>query len=306
MKAQTEVPFVDTTIIPDRNAEIGSLLLDLRDSQYPVRDGSPLLKPDFAFIDVGASRAKVSTTLKTLLVRDLRMRVEYLATELPAAVPYAYVKPPLARSEEIRRYLSGMISTNETTREVIDWHYVVDVKGKVSSLAYSYSHVGNEVWESYFMGRPFMMLGEKIEFLDPTLNEMLAPDMLKIEARIALERELESTVVQPKPSKDGYKIEINPLETGLAEFGISLKKTDIPQRVRNKQNVLFLGNVLNHYPIDEQALELDRITANMQAGDIIIIKGDEMERSYVEVLYVNEQGAWKTRKRVRWNEKRIS
>src|SRR5512142_304636 len=68
MRAQA-IPFVDTNIIPDKNAGIGSLLLDLQDSQGPDPDGPPLLGPEFAFIDVGASRAKVATTLKTRLER---------------------------------------------------------------------------------------------------------------------------------------------------------------------------------------------------------------------------------------------
>ena len=167
MKAQTAVPFVDTNIIPDRNAGIGSLLWDLQDSQDPDWDGPPLLGPEFAFIDVGVSRAKVSTTLKTLLASDLKMDVDYVATERPEAVPYANVTLLGDRAEKIRGYLSGMISSKETTREVTDWHYVVDRKGKVSSVAYSYNHYGNEVWEAYFMGRPFMFSGEKVEFLRP-------------------------------------------------------------------------------------------------------------------------------------------
>ena len=306
MKAQAEVPFVDTTIIPDRNAGIGSLLLDLQYPHNPDNDGSPLLGAEFAFIDVGASRAKVSTTLKTLLVRDLRINLDYVATELPEAVPYAYVSLPGARAEKIRRYLSGMISTNETTREVMDWHYVVDFKGRVSSVAYSYNHVGNEVWESYFMGRPFMMSGEKIEFRDPTLDEMLAHDVQKIEARIDLERKRDNDLSQPGNSREEYRIEKNPLETGLAEFGITLQKTVVPQRITGKQNVLFIGNVLNHYPQDEQTRELDRIAANMQEGDIIIVQVNEMDTFNIEVLHIKGHGVRKTLERVRWKEKRIS
>ena len=70
MKAQTVVPFVDTNIIPDRNAGIASLLWDLQNPQDPDRDGPPWLAPEFAFIDVGVSRAKVSTVLKTLLASE--------------------------------------------------------------------------------------------------------------------------------------------------------------------------------------------------------------------------------------------
>src|SRR5512139_889092 len=139
MKAQTAVPFVDTNVIPDRNAGIGSLLWDLQNPQDSDRDGPPLLGPVFAFIDVGVSRAKVPIALKTLLARDLKMDVDYVATELLEAVPYANVTLLGDRAEKIRGYLSGMFSSKEITREVTDWHYVVDSKGKVSSVAYSYN-----------------------------------------------------------------------------------------------------------------------------------------------------------------------
>ena len=300
MKAQTAVPLVDTNIIPDRNVGIGSLLWDLQNPQDPDRDGPPLLDSEFAFIDVGVSRAKVSTTLRTLLARDLKMDVDYVATERLEAVPCANVTPLGDRAEKIRGYLSGMISSKETTREVADWHYVVDRRGKVSSVAYSYHLHGNEVWEAYFLGRTFMVSGQKVEFLDPTLDEMLAPDVPKIEARIELERKRDSDPSQPGPSWDGYRMERDPLGAGLAEFGITLQKTDVPQRIRDRQNVLFLGNVLNHYPQDEQARELDRIAANMQEGDIVIVQVDETETSSIEVLHVKGQGTKKTRERVRW------
>ncbi|HWS01013.1 MAG TPA: hypothetical protein VN249_10385 [Prolixibacteraceae bacterium] len=299
MKAQTKVPFVDTTIIPDRNAGIGSLLLDLQDIENHDREG-PLLGPEFAFIDVGASRAKVSTTLKTLLARDLRMNVDYVATERPEVVPWAYVTLPGDRAEKIRQHLSGMISSRETSREITKWHYVVDCTGKVSSITYSYNYYGNEVWESYFMGHPFMVSGKKVEFLDPLLEEMLNPDVVKIETNVDLERKQDSDTRQPKPSWDGYKMEKNPLEVGLAEFGIKLQMTDVPKRIMGRQNVLFLGNVLNHYPQDEQACELDRITANMQDRDIVIVQEDDMEKSYIEVIQVKGQGVRKTHERVRW------
>ncbi|HEX9136789.1 MAG TPA: hypothetical protein VF905_07565, partial [Nitrospirota bacterium] len=159
-------------------------------------------------------------------------------------------------------------------------------------IAYSYNHYGNEVWEPYFMGRVFMFSGEKIEFSDPRLDEMLAPDVQKIEAMI--------DPSQLAPSCDGYTIERNPLEAGLAEFGITLQKTDVPQRIKDRQNVLFLGNVLNHYPQDEQARELDKIAANMEEGDIVIIQTDDVETPSIEVLHVRMQGAQKTRERVRW------
>jgi hypothetical protein len=258
------------------------------------------LGPEFAFIDVGASRAKVATTLKTLLARDLRMDVKYVATERLEVVPYANVTLLGDRAEKIRGYLSGMISSTQTMREVTDWHYVVDRMGKVSSVAYSYNHYGNEVWEAYFMGRSFMVSGEKIEFLDPALDELLAPDLPKIEARIDLERKHDSDPSQTGPSWDGYRLEKNPLEAGLAEFGITLQKTDVPQGIKDRQNVLFLGNVLNHYPQDEQARELERIASNMQEGDIIIVQMDEAEVSSIEVLQVKGQGSKKTCERVRW------
>ncbi len=197
-------------------------------------------------------------------------------------------------------YLSGMSPSKETTYEVTDSHYVVDRQGKVSSVAYSYNLHGNEVWEAYFMGRTFMYSGEPVEFSDLKLNEMLAPDVQKIEARIDSERKRDSDPSQSGPSWDGYRMEKNPLDAGLAEFGITLQKTNVPQRIKDRQNVLFLGNVLNHYPQDEQARELDRIAANMEEGDIVIIQTDEMETPSIEVLHVKRQGAQKTRERVRW------
>ena len=300
MKAQTEVLIVDTTIIPDRNAGIGSLLLELQHSEDAGQDGPPLLGAEFAFIDVGTSHSKVSVTLKTILARDLRMNVEYVATELPEVVPYAYVTPTRPGAEKIRTYLSGMITTKETTREVIDWHYVIDQKGKVSSVAYSYNHFGNEVWEAYYMGRSFMVSGEKIEFHDPALDEILATDVQSIESKINLEKKCESDSGRPGPSWEGYRMKKNPLEAGLAESGIALQKREVPHRSKGKQNVLFLGNVLNHYPQDEQSSKLYRIAANMKEGDIVIIQSDEMETASIEVLKVNGHGIRKTLERVRW------
>ena len=266
MKAQTAVPFVDTNIIPDRNAGIGSLLWDLQNPQDPDRDGPPLLDSEFAFIDVGVSRARVSTALKTLLASDLKMAVDYVATERLEAVPYANVTLLGDRAEKIRGCLSAIFSSKGATCEVKDWHFVVDRKGKVTSVAYSYHLHGNEVWEAYFMGRTFMYSGENVEFSDPKLDEMLAPDVRQIEARIDLERKRDGDPSQPAPSWDGYRMERNPLEAGLAEFGITLQKTDVPQRIKDRQNVLFLGNVLNHYPQDERARELDRIAAELPSG----------------------------------------
>lgn len=300
MMAQTAVPFVDTTIIPDRNAGIGSLLWDLQAAQDPEHNALPLLGPEFAFIDVGVSRASVASSLKNLLSDELRMDVDYVATERHGMVPYAYVTLLGEKVKKIQRYLSAVISSKETTREVTDWHYVVDIEGKASSIAYSYNHMGNKVWESYFMGRAFMNSGETVEYSDPLLNELLAPDAQQIEAMIDLERKRECDPGHPAPSWDGYRLEKNPLEQGLADHGISLQKTDVPQRIPYRQNVLFLGNVLDHYPRDEQCRGLDRIAANMQAGDIVIVQLDDMEASYVEVLLVKGQGVGKTRERARW------
>jgi hypothetical protein len=299
MKDQTAVPFVDTNIIPDRNVGIGSLLWDLQNPQHPNRNEPPLLNSRFAFIDVGVSRARVSTALKTLLASDLKMDVDYIATERVEAVPYANVTLLGDRAEQIRGCLSGTFSSKGATCEVKDWHFVVDLEGKVSSVAYSYHLHGNEVWEAYFMGRTFMYSGEPVEFSDPKLNEMLAPDVKKLEARIDLERKREGDPSQPAPSWEGYRVQRNPLEAGLAEFGITLQKTDVPQRIKGRQNVLFLGNVLNHYPQAEQARELERIAANMEEGDIGIVQVDEVEASSIEVLHVKGQGAQKTRERVR-------
>jgi hypothetical protein len=181
-----------------------------------------------------------------------------------------------------------MISSPRVTREVRDWHCVVDPQGKVCSIAYSYDLHGNEVWESYFMGRPFMYSGERVEFSDAKLNEAFAAVVLKIEAAI------------DGPSWDEYTVDRNPLEAGLAAFGITLQKTDVPQRIAGKQNVLFLGNVLNHYPRDEQARELETIAANMQERDVVIVQMNETEASSIEVLQVKGHGTHKTRERVKW------
>ncbi len=298
MKAQLEIPFVDTTIIPDRNAGIGSLLWDLQNTHD--HDEPPLLGPVFAFIDVGASCARVAIALKTLLTTDLRMEVDYAATELAEVVPYATVTPEGDSAEKMYNYLSGMITTNRTRREVLDWHYVIDGNGKVASIAYSYNHFGNEVWESYFMGRAFMISGEKVEFRDPALDEIMIQDIKKIEEKIDQERKRNDHPGQTGPSWNGYRIKMNPLAVGLDEFGISLQKTDVPQRIENRQNVLYLGNVLNHYPQEERASELEKITTNMQEGDIVIVQSDEIETASIEVLKVNGQGIRKTLDRVRW------
>jgi len=250
------------------------------------------------------SRARVATVLKTLLANDLEMDVVYVATERPEAVPCANVTLLGDRAEKIRGRLSGMISSREASRDVEQWQYVVDRKGTVSSVAYSYRLHGNEVWEAYFMGRPFLVSGEEVAFRDPMLEELLASDVRKIEAGIDLERKRESDPSLPGPSWDEYRVERDPLRTGLAELGITLQETDAPRRIEDKQNVLFLGNVLNQYPRDEQALELDRITASLQEGDIVIVQMDEDETSSLEVLRVIGQGARKPRERVRWIDTR--
>lgn len=306
MKAQTPVHFVDTNVIPDRNAGIGSLLWDLQNPQDPDRDGPPLLGPEFAFIDVGVSRAKAATALKTLLTTGLKMDVDYVATELLEAVPYANVTLLGDRAEGTRAHLSGMSPSKGTTYKVTDWHYVVDRTGRVSSVAYSYHLYGNEVWESYFMGRTFMFSGQRVEFSDPKLDQLLAPDARTIEAKFDLETKRDCGPSQPGPSANGYRMEKNPLEAGLAEFGITLQKTDVPQRIKDRQNVLFLGNILNHYPQDEQAREFDRIAVNMEEGDIIIVQMDGIDPPTIEVLQVKGQGARKRRERVRWiNTKKL-
>lgn len=300
MRSQRAVPFVDTNVIPDRNAGIGSLLWDLQNPQDPDRDGPPLVNREFAFIDVGVSRAKTSTALKALLATDLKMDVDYVATERPGAVPYAHVTPLGDSAEKIREHLSGMSPSKETTHEVADWHYVVDRTGRVSGVSYSYRLYGNEVWESYLMGRTFIYSGDEVDFSDPKLDELLSPDVEEIELKIGLERQRDSDPSEPGPSWDGYRIERTPLQSGLAEWGITLQENEIPDRIEARQNVLFVGNVLNHYPEDVQAFELDRISANMEAGDLVIVQMDGMELPTIEVLLVRGQGARKTRERARW------
>ena len=154
------------------------------------------------------------------------------------------------------------------------------------------------------MGRPFMYSGEVVEFSDPQLDEMLASDVTAIEAGIDLERRRESDPSQLGPSWHGYRMERDPLEAGLAEFGITLQKTDVPRRITDRQNVLFLGNVLNHYPHDERVRELDRISASMDEGDIVIVQVDEVETSSIEVLHVKGRGGRTTRERVKWIDTR--
>ncbi len=67
------VPIVDTNVIPDRNAGIATLLLDLQSHASPEPDGQPLLANEFGLIDVGVSRATVAGPLKALLSQDLQM-----------------------------------------------------------------------------------------------------------------------------------------------------------------------------------------------------------------------------------------
>lgn len=304
MTSRWTIPFVDTSIIPDRNAGVGSLLWDLQNSRDPDRDGSPLLDNEFAFIDVGASRAIASTALKTLLVRDLGMDMVYVATERPEAVPYANATLSGDRAEKIRGHLSGMSPSTETTQEVTEWHYVVDGAGKVSSVTYSYRLYGNQVWESYFMGRTFLYSGDEVDFSDPQLNELLAPDVKKIETTIDAARGKGLDHSRSGTFREEYRWEKNPLQAGLAQCGISLQMTEVPHRIGARQNVLFLGNVLNHYPRDAQALELDRISANMEAGDLVIVQMDGRETPTIEVLRVEGPESNEARKRVRWIDSR--
>lgn len=304
MTAPTAVPLVDTTIVPDRNAGMGSLLRDLLHPQDPDRDEPPLLDRKFAFIDVGVSRARVATALHTLLAGDLGMNVDYVATERPEAVPLAHITLLGDRGEKVRGSLSGMISSRAGRREVGNWHFVVDREGRVSAIAYSYDLLGNEVWESYFMGRTFIHAGEHVEFKDPELDEALAPDVAEIEAKIAMESKSGSGASRAGISWDGYRIERNPLEVGLAKSGIALQKTHVPQRIDHRQNVLFLGNVLNHYPHGEQTHELDRIAASLADGDLVIVQVDEGEKAFVEVLRVRRQGDRHIHQRVRWIDTR--
>lgn len=142
------------------------------------------------------------------------------------------------------------------------------------------------------MGRPFLYAGETMEFSDPELDSLTAPVVAEIETR--MDRE------PPAPCRDGYRVEISPLETQLAKFGITLQKTEIPHRIEGKQNILFLGNILNNYPPQEQARELDGISDNMAAGDLIIVQVDEMESAFIDVLKVKTDGKQRTRERVRW------
>lgn len=300
MVAETEIQIVDTNIIPDRNAGIGSLLWDIQNPHDPDQDTPPLLGRQFAFIDVGVSRSQVSAALKKLLAGDLKMDVTYVATERPESVPYAHVHPQGARAERLRECLSRMISCQSTRREAKGWHYVVDRKGHISSVSYSYELHGNEVWESYFMGRSFLHQGDHLEFSDPELDEILALEVPKIEALIGLEMKRDSDHGQSEPLWDGFKVKKNPLEAGLAEFGITLQKTAVPQRVQGRQNVIFLGNVLNQYPQPERDREFNRVVAHMDEGDIAIIQMDGIDTPSIEVLRVKTQDARKAFERVRW------
>jgi hypothetical protein len=148
------------------------------------------------------------------------------------------------------------------------------------------------------MGREFMVSGEKIDFSDPILDQLLAPDVAKIESMIDLKGDSSQDLLDL--SRHGYKIEINPLEAGLTAFGISLQKTDVPQRIDDKQNVLFLGNVLNNYTQNERTREFHRIAAGMTDRDIIIIQVDEPDECSINVLHVKVDGEKKTYERLRW------
>ncbi|BCS32054.1 hypothetical protein TBR22_A12590 [Luteitalea sp. TBR-22] len=299
MTAHTTVPFVDTNIIPDRNVGIGSLLWDLQHPGDAGRDEPPLLGPAFAFIDVGVSRAQVAVALKTLLADDFAMDVEYVATERPEAVPAASVWLVGEPGETVRRSVARMISTTQTARDVDDWYFVVDREGTVASVTYCYELHGNEVWEAYFMGRPFMHEGERVAFSDPELDALLAADVMRIEAGMAREQQAHA-LRRPAPSWEGYRVQWNPLQKGLAECGIVLQATDVPRRVPGRQNVLFLGNVLNHYPRDERARHFERITADMHEDDLIVVQMDGIETPSIDVFHLARHGGGVRRERVRW------
>ncbi len=294
------VPIVDTNVIPDRNAGIATLLLDLQSHASPEPDGQPLLANEFGLIDVGVSRATVAGPLKALLSQDLQMNVLYVATERPEAVPYAYVFHHGEYAGKIRSGLSRMISTKSASREVEAWHYAVDSHGKISSIGYSYRLYGNEVWESYFMGQAFLYGGERIAYADPDLDLMLATEVRKIEAMMSGKKMRDSHSGHLLTELGEYRIEIDPLEKGLKALGIQLQRTAIPNRIDGKQNVLFLGNVLNHYPKSEQIHELERVTSTMEEGDLIILQMDGLHPSFIEVSRIKKEGGQRKRERVRW------
>lgn len=294
VKDRATVPMVDTTIIPDRNAGIGSLLWDLRNPRDPSRDGTPLLSRDFAFIDVGVSHARAAIALQTLLLRDLGMEVEYVATERPEALPFAHVTPLGSGADAILSSLTRMISSKGSARAVEELHFTVDHRGKVTSIAYRYDLHGNEIREAYFMGRPFLYAGEMIGYSCPELDGLMAPVVTEIEARMDRDRAPNTACW------DDFMVRRHPLETDLADFGIPLQKTNVPRRITGKQNVLFLGNVLNHYPQDEQSHELERVTANLEHGDLVIVQSDEVATPSIEVLQILGEGTRRRRQRLRW------
>lgn len=285
MKAHFQIAMVDTNIIPDRNAGVGSLLWDLQNPQDPDRDGPSLLSRRFAFIDVGVSRARAANALQSLLSQDLKMDVDHVATERPEAIPFAYVTPVGNRAARIRASLNRMISSKGGAREVVDWHFTVDGSGKVASIAYRYDLHGNEIWEAYFMGRPFLYAGEIIEFSRPELDAVMTPVVAEIEEGMHLAR------IQARPASfgEGFRVEWNPLESSLAASGIALQATEVPQRIPGKQNVLFLGNVLNQVPRHEQARQLARISSQMAPGDLVIVQSDEAPTAGIDVLRVTER-----------------
>lgn len=274
---------------------MGSLLWDLQNPHDPADDGPPLLGREFAFIDVGVSRARVATALHSLLSRDLGMDVNYVATERPEAIPIAHVTPVGSRAEMIRSGLNRMISSKGGTREVVAWHFTVDHRGKVASIAYRYDLHGNEIWEAYFMGRPFLYAGETMEFSYPELDCLMAPVVAEIEERMDRHRIPD----QSAPCWEGFRVERNPLQTGLTASGIPLQTTDVPQRIAGKQNVLFLGNVLNQYPQHEQARELDAISCHMAQGDLVIVQSDEAPTAGIDIFQVTERDGQRTLLRVR-------
>jgi hypothetical protein len=183
LKPQPKLPFVDTNVIPDRNAGLGAFF-GSSESSKSGSDGPPLLNTLFAFTDVGVSRAKVATALKTLLANDLRWTWNMWPLKCPEAVPYANVTLLGARAEKIRGHLSGMSPyKGESRPRSRTGIIVVDRTGKVSSVAYSYHLYGNEVWEPIsWGGRSCAQVTRSV--LGPEAGRDAGPDVQKIEAMI--------------------------------------------------------------------------------------------------------------------------
>jgi hypothetical protein len=145
------------------------------------------------------------------------------------------------------------------------------------------------------MGRPFLYAGETIEFSNPELDAVMAPVVAEIEEAMHLSR------IQARPASfgDGFRVEWNPIESSLAASGIALQATEVPQRIPGKQNVLFLGNVLNQVPRHEQARQLARISSHMTPGDLVIVQSDEAPTAGIDVCQVTERDGQRTLLRMR-------